>query len=131
MIKTRFLRRIWKRHSKLGRKRKKKQIWRKPTGRDNKMREKKKGHPKVVSIGYRKEQKDSGKIEGKIPFVVKNLSDLNRVGKNHVAVVGSIGKKKKIEIAKAAKEKKINLYNLNPKTFLRKSSKNDGKGKQK
>jgi len=35
-----FLRRTWSRYSKLGRKRKKKQKWRKPTGRDNKMREK-------------------------------------------------------------------------------------------
>jgi len=52
-----FLRRVWKRHSKLGRGRKKKQVWRKPTGRDNKMRERKKGHPSVVSIGYRSEKK--------------------------------------------------------------------------
>ena len=31
-----------------------------------------------------------------------------------------IRKKRKIEIAKIAKEKKIVLYNLNPKTYLKK-----------
>ena len=38
-----FKRRIWNRYSKLGKKRKKKQVWRRPTGRDNPMREKKRG----------------------------------------------------------------------------------------
>jgi len=52
-----FLRRTWNRYTKLGRKRKKKQKWRRPTGRDNKMREKRRGYPKIVSVGY----KNSGK----------------------------------------------------------------------
>lgn len=54
MAKKKFKRRTWSRYSKLGRKRKKKQVWRKPTGRDNKMREKRKSYPKVVSTGYEK-----------------------------------------------------------------------------
>ena len=57
-----FLRRTWNRYSKLGKRRKKKQVWRRPTGRDNKMREKRRGYPAVVSLGYRKEKNTRGKI---------------------------------------------------------------------
>ena len=46
-----FLRRTWDRYSKLGKGRKKLQKWRKPSGRDNKIREKKKGHSRLVDIG--------------------------------------------------------------------------------
>ena len=42
--------------------RKSKQKWKKPTGRDNKMREKKKGHPATVDVGYMKEKDKKGKI---------------------------------------------------------------------
>ena len=56
--KPKFLRRTWSRYSKLGKQRKKKQIWKAPKGRDNKMREKRKGYPAVVSIGYKKPQKE-------------------------------------------------------------------------
>ena len=37
---------------KLWLRRKKKQVWRRPTGRDNKMREQRKGKPAIVAIGY-------------------------------------------------------------------------------
>ena len=62
MPKKKFLRRIWKRYSKLGRKRKKEQKWRRPKGRDNKMREKRRGYPITVRIGYRGEKKERGKV---------------------------------------------------------------------
>ncbi len=54
--KSKFLRRIHNRYSKLGRRRKKKQIWRRPTGRDNKMRERRRGYPARVQIGYKKNE---------------------------------------------------------------------------
>lgn len=111
-----FLRRTWSRYSKLGRKRKKKQKWRKPTGRDNKMREKTKGHPKIVSIGYKK----SVKINKKKQILVRNIQDLEKVKKNQIVIIGHIGKKKKIEIAKKAKEMKTPIQNLNTEKFLKK-----------
>ena len=52
-----FLRRNAKRHSNLGKRRKKKQNWRYPTGRHNKMREKRRGYPITVSVGYQKDKK--------------------------------------------------------------------------
>ena len=120
-----FLRRDSARYSKLGKKRKKKQVWRKPTGRDNKMRERIKGHPASVKIGYKTTKKTRGTIQDKMPKVIKNLSDLNVLQKNQIAIVGKIGKKKKIEVAKKAKEKGIVIFNLNIKKFLEKIRKHN------
>jgi len=114
-----FLRRISNRYSKLGKRRKKKQIWRRPKGRDNKMREKRKGYPKTVSVGYSQEKNLRGAVQGKKSVIVRNVKDLEIIKKNEIGIIGNIGKKKKIEIAKKAKEKGILFYNLNVKTFLK------------
>lgn len=126
-----FIRRTWNRYSKLGKKRKKKQVWRRPTGRDNKMREKRKGYPAIVGIGHKKNKKLKGKIKEKIPVLVKNINDLKKIKKEQVAIIANIGKKKKIEIAKKAKEMKINLHNLNIKKFLEKNKKKEAKESKK
>ena len=118
-----FLRRDWRRYSKLGKGRKKLQVWRKPKGRDNKMREKRIGYPVIVKIGYSTYKKQRGKIEGKNLIKIFNLEDLKKIKKNEMGIIGSVGKKKKIEIAKKAEEMKIELYNLNPKQFLKKTKK--------
>jgi len=123
-----FLRRTSSRYIKLGSKQKKKQTWRKPKGRDNKMREKKKGYPKVVSIGYQKQKDNQALVKGKIPTIVQNTKDLEKITKNEMVVLGKIGKKKKIEIVKKAKEMKIEIHNLNVKRFLKKL---DKKGEKK
>lgn len=117
--KPKFLRRVWQRYSKLGKGRRKIQKWRKPTGRDNKMREKRKGVPVVVSIGYKQGEKVRGLLKEKKKVLVRNVKDLDKVGKNEIAVIGKVGMKKKMEIAKKAKEKKVEIYNLNAKSFLK------------
>ena len=109
-----FLRRISNRYSKLGKRRKKKQVWRRPTGRDNKMRERRRGYPARVSIGYKNTDKEK-------EIVIQNPKELEKVNKKLIIVVGKVGKKKKIEIAKKAKELKIQLLNLNINTFLEKN----------
>jgi len=114
-----FLRRTWSRYSKLGKGKKKKQIWRRPRGRDNKMREKRRGYPAVVSIGYKKDKKTRESIKGKQPVVVRNIQELKNIKKNQMPIIGNIGNKKKIELAKIAKEKKIQIHNLNIKKFLK------------
>jgi large subunit ribosomal protein L32e len=113
-----FARRGVKKYSKLGKKRKKKQVWRKPTGRDNKMREKRRGYPAVVSIGYSTDKEKREKINGKIQVEVNNLNDLSKVGKDSIIVLGKMGKKKKLEIAKVIKEKGLEVANLNVKKYL-------------
>ena len=114
MARKKFLRRTWKRYSKLGKRRKKLQKWRAPKGRDNKMRESKKGKPPLVSIGYAKQKTD------KKTMVVYNTNDLQNAGKNITIILGRVGKKKKIEIAKKAKEMGVKFQNINIKKILEK-----------
>lgn len=111
MATKKFLRRTCIEVSKLGKRRKKKQKWRRPTGRDNKMREKRRGYPAVVSIGYKKEKILRGKIQGKKPIVVMNLKELEKLNKNEAIIIGKVGKKKRKEILKKAEERKISVYN--------------------
>jgi large subunit ribosomal protein L32e len=114
-----FLRRTSNRYSKLGKGRKKKQVWRKPTGRHNKMRLKEKSYPAVVSIGYRTDKKVRNTLEEKLPVMIKTLKDLEKMKENQIAIIGNIGKKKKIVLVKVAKEKKIKIHNLNVVKFLK------------
>lgn len=119
----RFLRRVWDRHSKLGMRRKKKQKWRNPTGRDNKMREKRKGYPAVVSIGYRKSKEDRNKINGRDIVRVNNIKDLEKADKKSIIILGNVGKKKKIEILQKAKELNLEIYKTNPEKFIKNNKK--------
>lgn len=121
--KPKFLRRKNQAYSKLGLRRKKKQVWRKPTGRDNKMREKRRGYPASVSIGYRSDNISRGALKEKQPVIVNNLNELKKLRENEIAVIGNIGKKKKLEIANKAKELKIGIYNMNPEKYLAKNEK--------
>ena len=88
------------------------------------MREKRRGYPAVVKIGYRR-----GNHKNMI--TINNLKELEKAHRSvypetlnagakekGIIVVGKIGKKKKLEIAKRAKEKGIKLYNLNIDKFL-------------
>ncbi len=115
---AKFLRRNWNKYSKLGKRKKKKQVWRKPRGRDNKIREKRKGCPKFVSIGYKNDILERKRIR-----VIRNLDALEKIKKNEILVLGNVGKKKKIEILKKAKERKISVQNMNIEKFLKKIEK--------
>ncbi len=121
--KPNFLRRTWHKYSKLGKGRKKKQIWRRPTGRDNKMREKRKGKPAVVSVGYKQsERRDK--------IMIMNVKDLAKAHQKDFLIVGNIGKRKKLEIAREMSRaespiagRKIELHNMNIKSFVEKNKK--------
>ena len=117
---VKFLRRVTHRHSKLGKGRKKKQTWRSPKGRDNKMREKRKGYSAVVSIGYGTKKETRGQIQGKTPVLVKSLKELEKMKKDQIVIVGNIGKKKKMELVKKIKELGIEVANVNIKKLLKK-----------
>jgi large subunit ribosomal protein L32e len=113
-MRIKFLRRDWKRHGRIGKGRKRLQRWRAPKGRHNKMRDKRKGYPRVVSIGYKGKNKEEIKV-------IKNLKDLEMMNKNRPAIIGNVGKKKKLELAKKAKELKLNVLNLNIEKFIKKN----------
>lgn len=128
MARKKFLRRVWMRYSKLGRGKKKKQKWRRPRGRDNKMREKQRGYPRTVSIGYGNKKSLRGNIKGLNPIKIQNVTELEQLKENDIVILGKVGMKKKIEIAKRAKDKKIKIINLNIKKVLKnKGNKNESK----
>ena len=114
-----FIRRVSGNYSKLGKRRKKLQVWRRPTGRDNKMREKRKGVPAIVSVGYKRSKKDLGKINGKTQVVINTIADLKKVGKEDIGVLQKMGIKKKLDIAKESIEKSIEFSNFNAKKFIK------------
>ena len=114
-------------HSKLGKRRKKKQVWRRPTGRHNKMRNQMKGHPATVSIGYRTDKVSRNTLEQKQPVYVYNIKDLLKLKENQSPILAKVGKKKKVEIAKKARELNINIHNLNINKIIKKSSKKENK----
>jgi len=122
--KPRFLRSDWYKASRLGKNRKNKQLWRKPKGRHNKKREKKRSRGKQPSIGYSMTKIERGRIHGLMPVLVFNPQDLIKIKKDQIAVVSSkVGIKNKIEIAKKALESKIKIKNLNSQEFLDKMAK--------
>ncbi len=121
-----FLRRDTQRLSKLGKKRKKKQTWRRPTGRHNKMRLKRRGYPKVVSVGYKKKEKREEII------TVTNITHIQNIDpKNKIFRLGKVGTKRKIDLVKAAKEKKITFTGINEKKILAKEKKKPVKKEEK
>lgn len=119
---TKFLRRIYNRYHKLGKKKGKKRVWRKPKGRDNKLRDKRRGYGPTVSIGYRQKKSERGEF-----LVVRNLPELLKISRGQEIVLGKIGKKKKIELVKIAGEKGIIIMNVNSKKFLKKETKEKNK----
>ena len=122
MTKKKFLRRDTSRHSQFGKRRKKLLSWRKPKGRDNKMREKRQGYPRVVKIGFKKNRKENIKT-------TYNLKDIEGIQRNQKIILGKVGKKKKIEMIKKAQELRLTLENANIKSFLKKAEKiKDKKG---
>jgi ribosomal protein L32E len=67
----------------------------------------------MVEIGYKRKCSERGLINNKIPIMINNAKDLALIGKENIGIVAKIGRKKKIEIAKEAKLKNIEIYNLN------------------
>lgn len=107
-----FLRRHTLFRSRLGKKRKNIQKWRRATGRHNKIRLKRKGYPIKVMIGFKKNEKEK-------PAIVNNMKQLEKIKSGAKIILGKVGNKKKIEMLKFAKEKKINISNLNAEKELK------------
>lgn len=107
-----FLRRVWSRHSKLGKGRKKKQKWRRPTGIHNKMRLRRKAYPVRVSIGYKQSEQQE-------LINVYNLNDLKNLKEGQTIVLGKVGKKKKLEILKEVSKRKLKVDKMNVEKYIK------------
>lgn len=88
--------------------------WRRPKGIDNKMRKRVKGWPKSPNAGYRtpkiiRHLHPSGYKE----VTVWTVEDLDTVDPKTevVRVAGSIGDRKKVELARVAEEREIKVLN--------------------
>ena len=112
--KLQFRRRGWYKHKRIGKGKRRMVGWKKPKGRDNKMRESRKGRPPLVSIGYKRSNEDRKRI------TVYNVRDLENAGKGSLVILGKVGRKNKTEIVKKAHSMGITFQNLNIKKFLKK-----------
>lgn len=122
-----FLRRNWSKASRLGKGRKKKQVWRSPKGRHSKMRNKRKGYPQIVEVGFRTEKKQRDLIRNKKSIEVSNMKEMQMVKKGEVAIIRNIGAKKRLELVKFAKEKGIEVANVNVNKTLKKEKLKENK----
>lgn len=86
--------------------------WRRQKGRFNKMKKELKGKGKIVKIGYGSPKNEKFvHPSGKIEVMISNPKELNKVDpeKECVRIRGNVGKKKRNEITKKAKELKIKV----------------------
>jgi len=107
-------------YSKLGVRRKKKQVYRKSKGRDNKIRLNRAGRLRKVKVGFRSEKKTRDLVNGMKRIRVFNLEDIKTIKDGEIGVLAKVGNKKKKEIAEYAQKNNIRLFNLNPSRFLEK-----------
>jgi large subunit ribosomal protein L32e len=88
--------------------------WRKPKGKDNKMRKQKSGMPAIVKVGYRGPRAARGlHPSGYRDNVIHNIAELSNLDpKYDAARIGhTVGKKKRIEIVSKAVELGIKVLN--------------------
>jgi len=105
MVKRKFLRQDWHKKIQLGSQVKKKRKWRAAVGRQSKIRMGMKGHITRPKIGF-------GAKRENIKIVrIENLKQMENLGKVGGIIIGSVGKKKKIEITKKANEMKLKILN--------------------
>ena len=110
-----FVRRSTLKFSRMGRNRPKLQKWRRAKGRHNKIRKNRLGYTKSPRIGFKVDKRESGKIKGKIPLLIRTMSDFSSANKDNIVIIARIiGAKKKIEFIKKAQE--LNLQILNVKS---------------
>jgi len=100
--------------------------WRKPKGLHSKIREQRKGRRRLPEQGYRSPIEVRGMHNsGVFPIVVNSFTDIVNLSKqfpdkNSVGViVGSVGKKKKVELIEKILSMKLKILNVkNPEKFV-------------
>ncbi|HEY9399806.1 MAG TPA: 50S ribosomal protein L32e [Nitrososphaeraceae archaeon] len=88
--------------------------WRKPKGKDNKMRKQVSGVPHLVKVGYKGPRRSSGlHPSGYNDILVFNTNDLTKIDpkKDAVRISHGVGKKKRIDIVTKATKLKIKILN--------------------
>jgi ribosomal protein L32E len=109
--KPKFLRKDWHKHIKLGKTVKKVRKWRAAKGRQNKIRLGVKGHQARPKVGWCADSKTKGFVKGMEAVRIENMKELEAVNKGQGVIIGSVGKKKKMELIAKANEMKITILN--------------------
>jgi len=92
-----------------------KENWRRPKGIDNKMRQKKKGWPPTVNVGYRGPKTTRGlHPSGYEEVLVHNVDEVAKVNPETQAIriAHTVGKKTRMLIIAEAKKMNIKILNL-------------------
>lgn len=110
--KPNFIRQDYQRRKRLGRKLK----WRKPKGIHSKIRHHFKGRRKMPSPGFKSPKKTRGLHNSGLKIAsVYNAEDVLRIKKEieGIVIAKNVGKRKRLEILKKAKELNISVLNAN------------------
>ena len=88
--------------------------WRQPRGRHSAIRQRHRGRPAMVSIGYGSPREVRGlDIRGLQPVIIHTIPEIDALDpKTHSVILGSVGKKKKLQLLQAAAKKNITLLNV-------------------
>ena len=86
--------------------------WRKPRGKKNKTKAGKKGHRPMPSKGFMSERSKRGMIAGKMPVLVYNTNDVQRLNDQNIVIIASaVGNKKRKDIVSVCDAKKLRILN--------------------
>src|SRR3989338_7584328 len=99
--------------------------WRKPRGLDSKIRRKLNGRAKPVSQGYRSPKNVRGLHKsGLQQSIIRTTKDMDKPSpkENCLVISSSLGKRKRVEILKKAKEENFQVVNIkNPEDYIKKA----------
>jgi large subunit ribosomal protein L32e len=90
------------------------ETWRKPKGKDNKMRKQKSGLPAIVKVGYRGPRAARGlHPSGYTDNIVHNVGELSKLDpeKDAARIGHTVGKRKRAEIISKATGLRIKILN--------------------
>ena len=106
-----FNRQGWDRYLRLGKTVKKRRHWRRVVGGDSKIRLRERGRAARPTIGWGSEKEIRGKVNGMNVVRVENMTQLNEIKKGNAIVIGSIGKKKRMQLIEEANKKGLKIIN--------------------
>ncbi|MBI2106327.1 hypothetical protein HYT56_05845 [Candidatus Woesearchaeota archaeon] len=86
--------------------------WKKPRGIHSKLREKRAGHRKNPSQGYRSPRSIRYFVAGMKINIINNIDDLGSIKEGAALLSSRIGAKKKLQILSKAKDLKIKVLNV-------------------
>ncbi|MBI2140056.1 hypothetical protein HYU14_03970 [Candidatus Woesearchaeota archaeon] len=98
-----------------------KPAWRKPKGIHSKLKMKKRGYQRVVSIGYGTKKQYAMEVAGRLQVrKISNVQQLSSCDPKHdaVEVAHGVGARKKLAILKEAQQKQFTVINIEPQAAI-------------